>query len=193
MRPGETFTGTERARRSRLRTARCPRSRIRSRRRCERGAADHSARPRTAERRHRASERSAEDTYELVGLLVVAFSSTKTPRRQFPSVITFGVSAIAATLSPPTSVPSTSPSRMSKERHRAKVVSGAVIHGHVARAHELVGAGFYAAPFHVPGRADLRVTQAGSSRLVQVNCKSEQRSGAGVEPTQRGAATPHRF
>jgi hypothetical protein len=36
------------------------------------------------------------------------------PSRQFPSVMTFGVSAIAATLSPPMSVPSISPSRMLK-------------------------------------------------------------------------------
>ena len=33
-----------------------------------------------------------------------------TPRRQPPSLITFGVSATAATVSPLTSVPSTSPS-----------------------------------------------------------------------------------
>ena len=33
-----------------------------------------------------------------------------TPKRQLPSVITFGVSATAATFSPPTSVPSTAPS-----------------------------------------------------------------------------------
>ena len=33
-----------------------------------------------------------------------------TPRRQLPSVITFGVSATAATVRPLTSVPSTSPS-----------------------------------------------------------------------------------
>ena len=32
-----------------------------------------------------------------------------TPRRQLPSVMTFGVSASAATVSPLTSVPSTSP------------------------------------------------------------------------------------
>jgi hypothetical protein len=32
-----------------------------------------------------------------------------TPTRQLPSVITFGVSTMAATVSPPTSVPSTSP------------------------------------------------------------------------------------
>jgi hypothetical protein len=38
-----------------------------------------------------------------------AAASMNTPSRQFPSVMTFGVSAIAATLSPPTSVPSTSP------------------------------------------------------------------------------------
>ena len=37
-----------------------------------------------------------------------------TASRQLPSVMTFGVSAITATLSPPMSVPSTSPSRMSK-------------------------------------------------------------------------------
>ena len=46
----------------------------------------------------------------------VARSSTNTPRRQFPSVITFGVSAIIATLRPPMSVPSTSPSRMLNTR-----------------------------------------------------------------------------
>ena len=33
----------------------------------------------------------------------------KTPSRQFPSLLTFGVSATAATVSPLTSVPSTSP------------------------------------------------------------------------------------
>jgi hypothetical protein len=33
------------------------------------------------------------------------------PSRQFPSVITFGVSMITTALSPATSVPSTSPSR----------------------------------------------------------------------------------
>ena len=37
-----------------------------------------------------------------------------TPSRQFPSVITFGVSAISATFVPPMSVPSISPSRMLK-------------------------------------------------------------------------------
>ena len=36
-------------------------------------------------------------------------SSRNTPRRQFPSVMTFGVSAIAATVSPETSAPSTAP------------------------------------------------------------------------------------
>jgi hypothetical protein len=35
-----------------------------------------------------------------------AWASMNTPSRQFPSVMTFGVSAIAATLSPPISVPS---------------------------------------------------------------------------------------
>jgi hypothetical protein len=39
-----------------------------------------------------------------------ARSSTNTPSFQFPSVITLGVSAIATTLSPDTSVPSISPS-----------------------------------------------------------------------------------
>src|SRR5262249_36117277 len=38
-----------------------------------------------------------------------AAASMNTPRRQLPSLITFGVSARAATVSPPTSVPSTSP------------------------------------------------------------------------------------
>jgi hypothetical protein len=36
------------------------------------------------------------------------------PRRQFPSLMTFGVSAIAAIFRPPTSVPSTSPFVMLK-------------------------------------------------------------------------------
>jgi hypothetical protein len=40
----------------------------------------------------------------------------KTPRRQLPSVITFGVSATAATHSPLTSVPSISPSTTLKTR-----------------------------------------------------------------------------
>jgi hypothetical protein len=43
-----------------------------------------------------------------------ARSSTNNPSRQFPSVITFGVSAIAATFRPPTSVPSIAPSRIAK-------------------------------------------------------------------------------
>jgi hypothetical protein len=43
-----------------------------------------------------------------------AFSSMNTPSRQFQSVMTFGVSAIAATFSPPMSIPSTSPSLMLK-------------------------------------------------------------------------------
>jgi hypothetical protein len=43
-------------------------------------------------------------------------SSTNTPIRQPPSVITFGVSAMAATVRPETSVPSTSPSLMSNTR-----------------------------------------------------------------------------
>ena len=46
----------------------------------------------------------------------VAPSSTNTPTRQLPSVITFGVSAISATLHPAMSVPSTAPSRMLKTR-----------------------------------------------------------------------------
>ena len=37
-----------------------------------------------------------------------------TPSRQFPSLMIFGVSAITATFSPAMSVPSTSPSLMSK-------------------------------------------------------------------------------
>ena len=44
----------------------------------------------------------------------VAPSSTNMPRRQLPSVMTFGVSAITATLRPLTSVPSISPSLTSK-------------------------------------------------------------------------------
>ena len=44
----------------------------------------------------------------------VACSSTNKPRRQLPSVMIFGLSAIAATASPPTSVPSISPSVMLK-------------------------------------------------------------------------------
>ena len=39
-------------------------------------------------------------------------SSMNMPSFQLPSVMTFGVSAIAATFSPPTSVPSISPSVM---------------------------------------------------------------------------------
>ena len=39
-----------------------------------------------------------------------------TPRRQFPSLMTFGVSQTAATVSPLTSVPSTSPLFTSKTR-----------------------------------------------------------------------------
>ncbi len=44
----------------------------------------------------------------------VASSSTYSPSRQFPSVMTFGVSATTTTLRPATSVPSTWPSLMLK-------------------------------------------------------------------------------
>ena len=44
----------------------------------------------------------------------LARSSMNKPRRQFPSVITLGASAMAATRNPPIAVPSTSPSRMLK-------------------------------------------------------------------------------
>ena len=43
-----------------------------------------------------------------------AAASTKTPRRHFPSVMTFGVSAMAAIVRPLMSVPSTSPSAIRK-------------------------------------------------------------------------------
>jgi hypothetical protein len=46
----------------------------------------------------------------------VAWSSTNIPSRQLPSVMTFGVSMLVTTRRPRTSVPSTSPSRMSKAR-----------------------------------------------------------------------------
>jgi hypothetical protein len=45
-----------------------------------------------------------------------ARSSMNRPRRQLPSVMTFGVSAIAATLRPLTSVPSITPSVTLKTR-----------------------------------------------------------------------------
>ena len=65
-----------------------------------------------------------------------------TPSRQLPSVMTFGVSAITATLSPPMSVPSTSPSRMSKTsvtRQKSYVApwSKDRLHGHMS-SHEHV-------------------------------------------------------
>ena len=64
------------------------------------------------------------------------------PMRQLPSVMTFGVSAIAATLSPPTSVPSISPSRMLKTsvtRQKSYVApwSSERLHGHIS-SHEHV-------------------------------------------------------
>ena len=65
-----------------------------------------------------------------------------TPRRQFPSVMTFGVSAMAATFRPPMSVPSISPSRMLKTsvtRQKSYVApwSKERLHGHMS-SHEHV-------------------------------------------------------
>ena len=102
---------------------------------------------RAARRRRRRACRSARR---------VARSSTNTPSRQFPSVMTFGVSAIAATLRPPTSVPSISPSRMLKTSvDAAEVVRGAVVERQVARAHQLARAGLDVAALEAPGHDDL--------------------------------------
>ena len=58
----------------------------------------------------------------------------KTPRRQLPSDITLGVSAIAATVSPPTSVPSTFPlwmlnTRVTLQRSSVAPSASDAVHG----------------------------------------------------------------
>ena len=65
-----------------------------------------------------------------------------TPSRQLPSVITLGESAIAATVSPPTSVPSTCPLLMWNTRvtlHRSRVAPSDMeaVHGQMT-SHEQV-------------------------------------------------------
>ena len=48
--------------------------------------------------RHRATELATEHLHKLVQLLLACLLIENNPNRQFPAVITFGVSAIAATL-----------------------------------------------------------------------------------------------
>ena len=75
-----------------------------------------------------------------------------TPRRQLPSVITFGVSATAATVSPLTSVPSTSPLLTLKTSDDvAAVVGGAERQRCGAGADHVARAGFEVRAVEVPG------------------------------------------
>src|SRR5712691_9783784 len=65
-----------------------------------------------------------------------------TPSRQLPSVMTFGVSAIAATLRPLMSVPSTSPlvmlkTRVTRQRSYVAPCASDALHGHM-NSHEQV-------------------------------------------------------
>ena len=71
-----------------------------------------------------------------------ASASMTTPRRQFPSLITFGVSATAATVSPLTSVPSTSPlltlkTRTTLQRSLVAPSESDAVHGQMT-SHEQV-------------------------------------------------------
>jgi hypothetical protein len=87
------------------------------------------------ERLHRPAELATEHRPQPVGLVSDARSSISTPRRQLPSLITFGVSIIAATVRPLTSTPSTSSastwnSRKAFQRARSAPKSSDTVHGH---------------------------------------------------------------
>src|SRR5947209_972906 len=71
-----------------------------------------------------------------------AAASMNTPRRQFPSLITLGVSATAATARPLTSVPSTSPlltlnTSVTRQRSWVALSANEAVHGHTT-SHEQV-------------------------------------------------------
>ncbi len=107
--------------------------------------AEHLAHQRR-ERGHRAAQLAAEDLDELVGLLVGRPSSTNTPSRQFPSVMTFGVSAIAATFEPAdVGALDLTLADVEDERHATEVVRRAVVERQIARAHQLARAGLHVA------------------------------------------------
>ena len=216
-RPGGTCRRTAPARRSRRRTARCPRSRSRSRRR----------RARCDAARRRCTSIAARSTpsisptsgasaaigppswppktwTSLSSCSSVARSSTNTPSRQFPSVMTFGVSAMAATLSPPMSVPSISSlADVEDERHATEVVGGAVVEGQVARAHQLARTRLDVAALEVPGHGRPPVWGTGhpirsadgaepAPRRTRPRCVARRRPGSWRSTPRRHAAWPAR-
>src|SRR6059058_4817054 len=78
----------------------------------------------------------------------VAFLSTNTPSRQFPSVMTFGVSAIAAILSLlDVRALDLALANVKDERDAAVVVRRAVVEGRVARTDQVARARLDAASF----------------------------------------------
>jgi hypothetical protein len=112
----------------------------------------------------------------------LAWSSTNTPSFQLPSVITFGVSAIAATLRPATSVPSISPSRMSKTsvtRQKSYVApwSSDRLHGHIS-SHEQVST---YSPVMLQDIGHLRLGKGGS-----IVCLGRSRVNPRAAPRARG-------
>ena len=78
------------------------------------------------------------------------------PRRQFPSVMTFGVSAIAATLRPLDVGPfDLTLADVEDERDPAEVVHGAVVERGVARTDQIARARLDVAPLDLPGHHGL--------------------------------------
>ena len=133
----------------------------------------------------------AEDRRELLHLIVGCAIVENTPTRQFPSVITFGVSATAASVRPLTSVPSMSPLsrwKTSVTLHRSSVAPSAsdAVHGQTT-SHEQV---YEIGPRELPGHA-----------LLALRCRfrcqcpppcpprqaSSRISGAGVDTTAEDA------
>jgi hypothetical protein len=87
---------------------------------------------------HRAAELAAEDPHELVELRVARLLADEHPDRQLPCVMTFGVSAMIATLQAgDVRAVDRSLADVEHESHPAEVVGCSVIERQVARAHQL--------------------------------------------------------
>ena len=100
----------------------------------------------------------------------VASSSTNMPRRQLPSVMTFGVSAITATLQPAdVRALDLTLADVEDERDAAVVVRRTVVERQVARAHEIAGARLEVAALEIPGHIGLpsRAEETSHSRPIK--------------------------
>ena len=112
--------------------------------------AEHLAHQRR-QRPHRPAKLSAEHLDQLVGLLVGRLASMNTPKRQLPSVITFGVSAIAATFRPADiGAFDLTLADVEDEHHPAEVVRGAVVERQVARTQQIARARLDVAALEIP-------------------------------------------